>query len=60
MEFSGQSVTELTRDLEALKLALIEMKPSDLNQVDAKAVAQEISAIRLQLKRLEADRSALQ
>ena len=60
MEFSGQSVTELTRDLEALKLVLIEMKPSDLDQVDAKAVAQEISAIRLQLKRLEADRRALQ
>lgn len=60
MEFSGQSVTEITKDLEALKLALIEMGPSDLDQVGAKAVAQEISAIRLQLKRLEADRRALQ
>jgi hypothetical protein len=60
MELSGQAVTEITRNLEALKLALIEMGPSDLDQVDAKAVAREISAIRLQLKRLEADRRALQ
>jgi hypothetical protein len=60
MELSGQSVTEITKDLEALKLALIEMTPNQLDQVDAEAVAQEISAIRLQLKRLEADRRALQ
>jgi hypothetical protein len=60
MEFSGQSAAEITKDLELLKLALIEMSPSDLDQVDATAVAQEISAIRLQLKRLEADRRALQ
>jgi len=60
MELPGQSVTEITKGLEALKLALIAMGPSDLDQVDAKALAQEISAIRLQLKRLEADRRALQ
>jgi len=60
MELSGRAVTEITKDLQALKLALIEIGPSDLDQVDAKAVAEEISAIRLQLKRLEADRSALQ
>jgi flagellin-like hook-associated protein FlgL len=60
MELSGRAVTEITKDLQALKLALIETGPSDLDQVDAKAVAEEISAIRLQLKRLEADRSALQ
>jgi len=60
MELLGRAVTEITKDLQALKLALIEIGPSDLDQVDAKAVAEEISAIRLQLKRLEADRSALQ
>jgi hypothetical protein len=60
MELSGQSVTEITKDLKALKLALIEMTPKELDRTDAAAVAQEISAIRLQLKRLEADRRALQ
>jgi hypothetical protein len=60
MELSGQSVTEITKDLEALKLALIEMTPNELDRTDAEAVAREVSAIRLQLKRLEADRRALQ
>ncbi len=34
------------------------MTPDDIGSVDAAAVAREISAIRLQLKRLEADRTA--
>jgi hypothetical protein len=55
----GQSFTEITKDLEVLKLALIEMTPDDLDQVVAAGVAQEISAIRLQLKRLEADRRSM-
>lgn len=55
----GQSFTEITKDLEVLKLALIEMTPGDIDEVDAAGVAQEISAIRLQLKRLEADRRAM-
>jgi hypothetical protein len=46
----------ITRDLEALKLALIEMRVEDLAASDAKAMAQQISAIRLHLKRLEYDR----
>ena len=60
MESFGQSFAELTKDLEVLKLALIEMTPADIDQRDAAGVAQEISAIRLQLKRLEADRRAMQ
>lgn len=59
MEPIGQSFTEITKDLEVLKLALIEMTPGDIDEVDAAGVAQEISAIRLQLKRLEADRRAM-
>ena len=52
------SFPEIGRDLEALKDALIHMTPDDIPAVDAAAVAQEISAIRLQLKRLEADRAS--
>jgi hypothetical protein len=55
-----QSVSEIAADLKALKSALIAMTPSDLEQREAAVIAQEISAIRLQLKRLEADRGALQ
>jgi hypothetical protein len=56
----GQSFAEIAKDLEVLKLALIEMTPADIDQKDAAGVAQEISAIRLQLKRLEADRRTMQ
>ena len=59
MEPVGQSFAEIAKDLEVLKLALIEMTPGDIDEVDAAGVAQEISAIRLQLKRLEADRRAM-
>ena len=50
---------EITRDLEDLKLALIEMTVDGLPATEAKAMAQEISAIRLHLKRLEYDRQAV-
>ena len=60
MEPVEQSFSEIAKDLEVLKLALIEMTPDDIDQVDAAGVAQEVSAIRLQLKRLEADRRAMQ
>ena len=59
MDTEGRSFAEISRDLEALKVALIGMTPDDMAAVDAAAVAREISAIRLQLKRLEADRSAV-
>ncbi len=52
----GQLPDYLTRDLEALKLQLAAMKAEDLSEQQAREIATEISAIRLQLKRLEADR----
>jgi hypothetical protein len=58
MDTEGRSFAEISRDLETLKVALIGMTPDDMAPVDAEAVAREISAIRLQLKRLEADRAA--
>jgi hypothetical protein len=50
---------EITKDLEALKVALIGMTVDGLPATEAKAMAQEISAIRLHLKRLEYDRRAV-
>jgi hypothetical protein len=58
MDTEGRSFAEISRDLEMLKVALIGMTPDDMAPVDAESVAREISAIRLQLKRLEADRTA--
>ena len=54
---TGPIPDSMTSDLEALKLTLASMAPSDLRADQAKALAQEISAIRLHLKRLEADRT---
>jgi hypothetical protein len=48
-----------TEQLEALKQLLISMRPEDFAAPDAAAMALEISAIRLQLKRLAADRAWL-
>jgi hypothetical protein len=59
VEPEPSSFSQISLDLEALKVALIGMTPDDLAPVDAEAVAREISAIRLQLKRLEADRTAV-
>jgi hypothetical protein len=50
---------DLTRDLEELKLSLIRMRPDDLEIRLSEAIRQEISAIRLQLKRLELERVAI-
>jgi hypothetical protein len=47
---------QVTRDLESLKLRLTEMRAEDLAETQARQIAREISAIRLHLKRLEADR----
>jgi hypothetical protein len=58
VESQHLSFPQLSHDLEALKVALVGMTPDDIGSVDAAAVAREISAIRLQLKRLEADRTA--
>jgi hypothetical protein len=50
---------DLTHDLEQLKLTLIRMRPDDLEARQSEAIRQEISAIRLQLKRLELERIAV-
>jgi hypothetical protein len=56
MEWIRPSFPQISQDLETLKLALIDTTHDEIDPVDAAAVAQEISAIRLQLKRLEGDR----
>jgi hypothetical protein len=48
----------VTEELEALKQRLISLRPDDLPEVEAHAIAAEISAIRLQLKRIAADRDS--
>ena len=50
---------DLTRELEELKLSLVRMRPSDLEARQSEAIRQEISGIRLQLKRLEFERLAI-
>ena len=54
---TGAIPDDLMSDLEALKKQLTSMTPGDLPAPEARAMASEISAIRLQLKRLEADRA---
>jgi hypothetical protein len=53
---TGPVPAAVTAELEALKLRLISLRPNDLPEVEAHAIATEISAIRLQLKRLAAER----
>jgi flagellin-like hook-associated protein FlgL len=54
-----ESFHEITHDLQVLKESLIAMGAADISAADRAAVAQEISAIRLQLKRLLADQKTL-
>ena len=56
----GPDLAAITNDLEALKLSLVAMKAEDLPVASSAALAEQISAIRLQLKRLEFDREAVQ
>jgi hypothetical protein len=46
----------VTSELDALKRSLVTMRPEDCDAGESAQIAREISAIRLQLKRLEADR----
>jgi hypothetical protein len=54
----GESFDEVRRELEALKLRLASMEDFDLAEAEGKALAAEISAIRLHLKRLDFEREA--
>ena len=53
---TGPLPSSVTAELESLKLRLMALQPEEMPEVEADAIAAEISAIRLQLKRLEADR----
>jgi hypothetical protein len=53
---TGPLPPELPVELEALKRRLALMAPEDLSERDAARIAVEISAIRLQLKRLALER----
>jgi hypothetical protein len=59
VEPAERSFDEIGRDLESLKQALIYMDAGDMSSEQTQAFAQQISAIRLQLKRLLADQRAL-
>ena len=50
---------ELTRDLEELKRRLSDLEGDSITPEETKAMAREISAIRLQLKRLRFDQEAM-
>jgi hypothetical protein len=56
-DLTGPISDELIGELEALKLSLFELSARDLDPVSASALGLEISAIRLQLKRLAAEQA---
>ncbi|HEY8030648.1 MAG TPA: hypothetical protein VIE38_14225 [Gaiellaceae bacterium] len=56
---AADSPRAVTTDLEALKLRPVEMSSGDLTSEETEAMAQEISAIRLQLKRLREEQRAM-
>ena len=51
---------DLTRDLDALRLSLIRMRPDEFEAAEFESIRSEISSIRLQLKRLDFERRAMQ
>jgi Holliday junction resolvasome RuvABC endonuclease subunit len=56
---TGRSFDDIARDLESLKQALIYMDADDITTEQTQSFAQQISVIRLQLKRLLDDQKAL-
>jgi len=58
-ELTGPIPERVTSDLEELKLRLFDMRPEELPLDQAVAIAREISAIRLHLKRLALEREHL-
>lgn len=59
VESTGRSFDDIGQDLESLKQALIYMDAADITTEQTQSFAQQISAIRLQLKRLLADQKVL-
>ena len=58
-ELSGRIPEQVAKDLEQLKLQLFDMKADELPVDQADALAREISAIRLHLKRLALERDQM-
>jgi hypothetical protein len=58
-ELSGPIPEQVAKDLEQLKLRLFDMRADELPTAQADALAREISAIRLHLKRLNLEREQL-
>ena len=58
-ELSGPIPEQVAKDLEQLKLRLFDMRADELLNDQADALAREISAIRLHLKRLNLEREQL-
>jgi len=59
VEQAGRSFDDIGRDLESLKQALIYMDAAEITTEQTQTFAQQISVIRLQLKRLLADQKVL-
>ena len=59
-ELTGPIPEDVTSELQQLKLRLFDMRPEELPSEQATALAREISAIRLHLKRLAFEREHLQ
>lgn len=57
---SGIFPAGITDELESLKRKLVEMSYDSITPEETDAIATEISAIRLQLKRIAADQAAMQ
>jgi hypothetical protein len=59
VDAASRSFADITADLESLKQSLIYTEAAEISESDTAQLAQEISAIRLQLKRLLADQKVL-
>jgi hypothetical protein len=59
VEAEPRSFDDIHRDLDSLKQSLIYMDAGDMTVHETRAFADQISAIRLQLKRLMQDQRAL-
>ena len=56
MQRDAPDPDQIARELEELKAWLVGLTPDDLDRRESEQIGREISSIRLQLKRLEADR----
>ena len=59
MEAASQDFVQIGRELAGLKESLIDINASEISEAETAELAIQISAIRLQLKRLSADQKVL-